>query len=436
VKRFVIFALLMVTALVAMTWRTASRRDQDYRASMARGDEALAAEQIFGAIEAYSGAIALRPDAMLAHLRRGETYQRRGDLEAAARDFQSAAALDSSATRPLEELADVRYAQARFSRAADLYEQYLRLDDRAARVGYKLALARYRDGNLSGALAALDVTLRNDEHMAVAHYLQGLCLRDQQRLDKARRSLDHAVALAPGFMAAREELADVHRLLGHHRDELEQLQVLAALDRDRIERHVAVGLAHARWSMDGQEAASTRAVHADLAVLTLGSALERAPDQPLIYSTLGRIWLDISAARGDPVAFNKALEALERVGSSTAATSESLTVYGRALLQAGRIEEAERTLQHATERYPADPSAFLLYATAAERQNHPAAAREALIRYGAVASDDGGLANRASRIAALSLEVGDPVTAAAWVQRGLEREPTHAALLVLQRRLK
>ena len=56
-------------------------------------------------------------------------------------------------------------------------------------------------------------------------------------------------------------------------------------------------------------------------------ALERAPDQPLIYSTLGRIWLDIAAARDDRVAFNKALEALERVGASTSATSEALTVY-------------------------------------------------------------------------------------------------------------
>jgi len=432
----VLFALLLVAAFVAMTWQAATRHEQDYRAFMARGDEALAAEQIFGAIEAYSGAIALKPDAMLAHLRRGETYQRRGDLDAAARDFQSAAALDSSAIRPLEELADVRYAQARFARAAEIYEQYLRLDDRAARVAYKLALARYRAGNLTGALAAVDLALRNDEKMAVAYYLQGLCRRDQGRLNEAQRALNHAVALEPGFISAREELSDMHRLLGHHREEIEQLQILAALDRGRIERDVAVGLAHARWSTDAKETPARREAQADLAVLTLGSALERAPDQPLIYSTLGRIWLDIAAARDDRVAFDKALEALERVGASTSATSEALTVYGRALLQAGRAEEAERTLRQAIERYPTDPSAFLLYATAAEQQNRPADALEALINYGAVANDDGGFADRASRIAALSLKLKDAVTAAAWVQRGLDHEPNHPALLALQGRLK
>jgi tetratricopeptide (TPR) repeat protein len=409
VRRLVLLALLLVTALAAaITWQTASRRERDYRALMSQGDEALAAEQTFGAIEAYSGAIALRPDTMLPHLRRGETYLRRGDLGASARDFQIAAALDSSATRPLEELGDVRY---------------------------KLALSRYRSGNFGGALTALEATLRNDEHMSTAHYLRGLCLRETNRLDAAQRAMETAVSLAPGFIAAREELADVHRLLGHHRDELEQLQVLAALDRDRIERHIAVGLAHARWSADPQETAARRAGQADLAVLTLGIALERAPDQSQIYSALGGVWLDISEARGDRVAFSKALQALERVGASTAATSESLTLYGRALLQADRTEEAERTLQRATERYPIDPSAFLLYASAAERQNHADAARDALIRYGAVVSNDSGFADRASRIAGLSLKLNDRAAAVAWVQRGLERDPGHAGLLALQHHL-
>jgi uncharacterized circularly permuted ATP-grasp superfamily protein len=36
---------------------------------------------------------AFRPDSMLAHLRLGETYQRRGDLEEAVREFRTAAAL-------------------------------------------------------------------------------------------------------------------------------------------------------------------------------------------------------------------------------------------------------------------------------------------------------------------------------------------------------
>ena len=72
-------------------------------------------------------------------------------------------------------------------------------------------------------------------------------------------------------------------------DELDQLQVLAGLDRDHVERQIAVGLAQAR------------AGHAEPAVVALGTALERTPDQPLVYEALGRVWLEDAEARDDRV---------------------------------------------------------------------------------------------------------------------------------------
>jgi Flp pilus assembly protein TadD len=59
----------------------AAARQRDHAALLARGDNALRDDQPFAAIEAYSGAIALRPDSMLAYLRRGQTYRRRGDRD-------------------------------------------------------------------------------------------------------------------------------------------------------------------------------------------------------------------------------------------------------------------------------------------------------------------------------------------------------------------
>ena len=95
-------ALLAVLALIglgaAISYQLAAR-ERHYRELLARGDLALRDAQTFGAIEAYSGAIALRGDSMLPYLRRGETYQRRGELEAAARDFTAAVTLDPTATR-------------------------------------------------------------------------------------------------------------------------------------------------------------------------------------------------------------------------------------------------------------------------------------------------------------------------------------------------
>jgi tetratricopeptide (TPR) repeat protein len=364
----VVIVLTLAGVAVALAYQTGARQ-RDYRALIARGDAALRDDQTFAAIEAYSGAIALRTDSMIAHLRLAETYQRRGNLDEAVREFRIASGLDQNATRPLEELGDVAYQQQRFARAADAYARAFRLDDRSARVGYKLALAQYRDGNLDAALQSVRQSVALDAKFADSAYLLGLCLRDTHQPREAVRAFEQATAIAPGLVPAREELADLYRALDRRADEIEQLQLLAALDRT-IDRQVTLGLAH------------HRAGHDDLAVLTLGSALERAPDDPTIYRALGQVWLD--RAEDDRALLNKAREALERVATNPSASSDTLTLYGRALLLEGDLEDADRVLEQAIARYPVDPQAFALYATVAERQKRFDAARKARAQYAAL----------------------------------------------------
>ena len=124
-----------------------------------------------------------------------------------------------------------------------------------------------------------------------------------------------------------------------------------------------------------------------------------------------------------------AREALERVASSPAATSETLTLYGRALLQEGDVDGAEHALQQATLRFPVEPSAFTLYAATAEKQNHFDAARQALIAYGSLTPNDGDFVQRATRIAALSLRVNDPQTAVGWLSQASSTNPNDLRLL-------
>jgi len=231
----------------------------------------------------------------------------------------------------------------------------------------------------------------------------------------ALRALEQAVTLAPGMIPAREELADLYGSLDRHGDALEQLQMIAGLDRDHVARQVAIGLAHAR------------AGHWDMAVLTLGSALDRHPNEPEIYRALGKVWLE--RPRDDRAFLSKAREALERVASSPAATSDTLTLYGRALLQEGDVDGAERALQQATTRFPIDPSAFVLYASTAEKQNHLAAARQALIQYSGLTSNDADFVQRATRIAALSLRVNEPQTAVRWLTQAVSSNPNDVRLM-------
>ncbi len=411
-------AFLAIGAVAAAVIYQSAARERDYRMLLARGDAALAEDQTLAAIEDFSGAAALRPDSMLAHLKRGETHLQRADLDAAARDLRTAASLDPSATRPLELWGDTLVRQQRFRRAPEVYESRLELDDRSASVRYRQGLALYRDGSLDGALAALEQAVQLDPQMAEAHYLMGVCLREKQRPGDAVAALKEAVERAPGLIPAREELADLFSQLRRRNEEIEQLQVLAALDPGRIDRRVALGLAHAR------------AGHPDLAVATLGSGLDQTPDQTPIYGALGRIWLDLAESQGDrPDALSKALDALERAASSASATSEVKTLYGRALLLANQTEAAERMLRQATERYPVDPSAFALYAEVAEQQRHIEAARDALVAASALAPD-GADGRRVAKIGLLSLRLGDTASAISWLERAAAASPLDVAPLV------
>jgi tetratricopeptide (TPR) repeat protein len=411
-------ALLAVTAVGAAVAYQSAAREREYRQLMAQADLALAASDTLAAIEDYSGAIVLRPDSMLAHLRRGETYRQRGDLDNAARDFREASSLDSTATRPLEGLGDTLYELQRYKAAIDAYQARLRLDDRSAAIRYRIGLTYYRDHNLDAALTVLRAATRQDPQLVDAHYLAGVCLREKGDAAAALVELQKAVQLSPGSVPAREELADLLAALNRNAEAIEQLDVLAALD-SRLERRVAVGLAHAK------------AGHLDLAVLTLGSAIERAPDQPVLYGALGRVWLDIAETRQDrPDAIGKALEALARAASSPTATSEVKTLYGRALADDHQFDAAEQVLQQATERFPVDPGAFSEFASVAERLKHYELARTALISYNALVGDDYEFPRRALKIGVLSLTLSDPETAISWLTRASAAAPDDLKALV------
>ena len=346
VRRFIVGCLVLLVGMVGVFVYQGAAREREFQDLITEGDRAVLDGQPFLAIEAFSGALALNPDSMAVHLKRGEAYQRQGDLRSATRDLLRAAELDPTATRPYERLGDVAFALEEYGDSITHYTRYVRLDDQNPRVLYKLALANERDGRVNRAVLLLRQAIAVDPEFVEAHYVLGLCLREQERLAAARDVLIEAVELSPGFLQAREVLATVHGDLGEHREELRQLDALAALDRTDPERHVARGLAYAR---SGQT---------EMAVLALGRAAEDHPDQPQVYAALGRVWLEIAERSADRAALRKALEAFHSV-PTVAASSETLTLLGRALILDDDPEGARAALDLASTRFPVDPTAFL-----------------------------------------------------------------------------
>jgi tetratricopeptide (TPR) repeat protein len=393
----------------------ANEREFDRR--IADGDSAVAAERPFQAIEAYSGAIALKPDSMLAHYKRGSVYQAQNEIEAALRDFRSASDLDPSSLRAIESLGDVNVALGRFERATERYEAYVALDERNARVLYKLGLARYRAGRITTASDPLQQALALDPAMGEAHYVLGLVHRDRDQLPAARKSLEEAARRSPASQtSAREALADVYLQDGEYARAINQLEALAALEPTRPDRIVAVGLAQARA---GRE---------DAAVITLGRAVERFPDAPQVYAALGHVWLTEAQRRGDRVALNKAVEALGQAAGRSDATSETFAELGRAWLLAGDRLAAERALRQAVSKLPVPPDAYLQLAEVTGRDGRIQDARDALLKYATLIGDDKPLATVATQIGDYSMRLGEPTLAVRWFDRAIDEAGPSAML--------
>ncbi|MBY0494124.1 MAG: tetratricopeptide repeat protein [Cyanobacteria bacterium] len=397
----------------------ALRNEREFERLIAEGDAAVVAERPFQANEAYSGAIARKPDSMVAHFKRGAVYQSLNELENALRDFRSAADIDPSSLRAIESLGDVNVALGRHERAIERYDAFIALDDGNARVLYKLGLARYRAGRVTEAMPALKKALAIEPGMGEAHYVLGLVQRDLDQIPAARKSLEEAARRSPASQtSAREALADVYLLDGDYNRAINQLEALAALEPTRSDRLVAVGLAQARA---GRE---------DAAVITLGRAVEKFPDAPHVYAALGHVWLTEAGRRGDRVALNKAIEALQHAAGRSDTSSDTYAELGRAWMLAGDRQASERALRQAVAKLPVPPDAYLQLADVTARDGRIQDARDALLKYATLIGDEKPLATVATRIADYSMRLGEPVLAVRWFDRAIDEAGPSPALSV------
>ena len=396
-------AVIVLAGLVAagILAEQAVEREREYRRLIVQGDEALSRGETFVAIEAYSGAIALKRGSMLAFLKRGEAHHRRGDtpetLTAALRDLRTAAELDPGATRTLEKLGDVNFQLRRYANAAESYEAYLRLDDRSATVFYKLALASRGAGRLTRAISALQQAVKLNPAFHEAHYVLGLCLKDREQLAEARAAFEQAVSTSPAFIPAREELAEIHRLQDRTRDEIQELEVLAALDPAKPERRVAVGLAHLRAG-NREHAVNARCAAQPSVFRITSASMRRSVRYGSKRPRSAKIPSDV----------RKALEALAPLPASRPRAAKRSAFMAARSCSLDSTREAEQVFREAAQRF-ANRSAksCRTYASVAQRLGHLEDARQALLKYSILVDDDRDKAAHAVRIADLSLQLND-----------------------------
>jgi tetratricopeptide (TPR) repeat protein len=415
-RLWLIAAGVAVLAVGGVLLEQRVERDRQYRNLLASGDAHLAAHETGPAIEAFSGALALRPASMAAHFRRGEAYRAEGRTAEAARDLVEAATLAPDSTAPALALADLYQSANDWGRAADWYSQAAqRLEDPA--LLYRLALARYRSGSPALAVDPLLRALARDNAMGEAYYLLGLAYRDTGRTDDAIRALERAAKVAPSLLAAREELADLYRSQGRAVDEMVQLQALAALDQ-HPERAVAIAMAE------------TRAGQLDASIATLSDAVRAAPADTAVALALGRVYLARAERTLDRPSALQALTLLTSPPVDHLATSERLALVGRAQYLSGDWARAEATLHHAVRTAPVDAEAYGFLADAAERLGHDADARGALANLDVLQGDTApavARAARARRMGMIALRIGDSAGASIALAQAVDLGATDAA---------
>jgi tetratricopeptide (TPR) repeat protein len=210
-------------------------------------------------------------------------------------------------------------------------------------------------------------------------------------------------------VAAREELADLYRVLGRPFDEVTELKALADGDAT-TSRRVSLAMAEAR---QGQF---------DAALTTLNAALPADRDSAAVLLGRARVQLGRAERLRDWSSAVTALRTLERALGGTARRSEGLALYGRALYLTGDVAGATRVLRDAVTTSPIDLEAFDFLADAAERTS-PLEARDALLSLDALEGDTASPSRRsarARRVGLLSWRLGDAASAATYLQQALD----------------
>jgi len=422
VKRTVAVAGPIIVVVIGVLLVQRFDRDRSYLRLLRAGEQALNAGDSYGAVDAFTGAITLKPDSMVAYFRRGQARYAQHRDEDAIRDLREAARLAPNAPQPLIVLGDLYDSRGDAAQAAYWYGQARTpLSTEDPTLLYKLALARYRAGSPAEAIEPLRQAIAQNDSVGEAHYLLGLVYRDTQKSDEAVASLEKAVKVSPSLTPAREELADLYRSRGRYVDEMAQLQALAALD-GKTNRSVAIAMAEAR---NGQYAG---------AMGTLGVASGKPTDSH-IQLALARIYMERAERTSDRVSAAYALAVLEKALGGTARRSEGLALYGRALFLTGDYSGAERILREAVATSPVAPDGFGYLADASERLAHYVDARDALLALDALQGDTASAlvrAARAERAGALSLKARDISGALTYLTRAVadgRREVTTFVLL-------
>ena len=332
---------------------------------------------------AFENARRLAPDDLRWPYYLGVLHERRGELEAAARELGSVLDRRPGDAPTLLHLGSVALQANRLDESEQRYRAALEAGaDAAAHYGLgRIALER---GEPARAVELLERVLAEHPDSGAVHYQLGLAYRQLGDLERAREHLARRGGEPPAF---RDPLVDGLSLLSTgaavHMDRGNR-----AMARDRPEEAIehyrrvvdaAPGDRRAREALASALARSGRAEEA----LDLYRELARGEEATAVaHYNLGRLLAD----RGE---LEEAVAELRRAVELAPDFGNAHYNLATALEQTGRTEEALDAASRAVAAQPEDRGSRLLLARLSSRAGHPERAEEELRRLLAADPEDG-----------------------------------------------
>jgi tetratricopeptide (TPR) repeat protein len=208
-------AVIVVTCLPGLSQNPAAQAGNPTppRSAESYADEGvrLAGEKRHDlAIQAFTQAIALKPDLVIAHVGLGTTYLNLGRLAEALPPLRRAVYLDSSHVSAHMNLGLTLSSMRRFDEAIVHLNEARRLRPGEPRIHEFVAAALQSNGRIEEALAAYTEALRLDPESADNTFSVGLMLMRLGRFEEAIEPLESAVRLNPKHDNFRYHLSNAY----------------------------------------------------------------------------------------------------------------------------------------------------------------------------------------------------------------------------------
>lgn len=171
--------------------------DQVASLGLQLGNFKLMLEQREAAIEAYSHAIALKPNFAEAYNNRGTVLNEMAELDRAIRDFNKAIALRPNLAEAYYNRGTAYGFKSDHDRAMQDYEDAIKLKPNIIEAYYNLGVAHAFKNDLNRAIQYYNKAIKLKSDFVVAYNNRGIAYLGKRKYDLAIRDFNKAIALNP-----------------------------------------------------------------------------------------------------------------------------------------------------------------------------------------------------------------------------------------------